>query len=401
MKKIMIMFFTIFLLTGCKFYDEYKMPKDVNIIPNENKFEVYSDIKIKDLIKEKNVKILNNNEQVKTDKTGVKFVTLEYKYKKRVYKYDVNYNIIDTEKPIILKAPKTYTYNVNDEVEDLCLNVSAIDNYDRNVKCNINQEIDTSKIGKYNLEYIIKDSSNNEIKESFEVNVIEPVTDEEEKEEEFHYEEKVDFRNVVNKYKNDNNMIGIDVSRWQGDINFDEVKRSGCEFVIMRMAVSNGPDDEIGLDSYFSDNIKKAKEAGLKIGVYVYTSPSSIEEIQNQAKFVKKHLNKVELDFPIAYDFENWDEIKELELNTHDLINMVDEFYKIVNKDGYDVMLYSSKFYLENVWLNKDYPVWLAHYIDKTNYEGEYIMWQMASNGKINGIDGDVDIDIYYKTENN
>ena len=69
----------------------------------------------------------------------------------------------------------------------------------------------------------------------------------------------------------------------------------------------------------------------------------------------------------------------------------------LLKEDGYEVMLYSSKNYLEKVWLNKSYPVWLAHYTDETNYTGDYIMWQMCSNGLINGIDGNVDIDIYYK----
>ena len=61
-------------------------------------------------------------------------------------------------------------------------------------------------------------------------------------------------------------------------------------------------------------------------------------------------------------------------------------------------MLYSSKFYLENIWENKlDYPVWLAHYTEKTSYQGKYIMWQLCNNGRIDGINGDVDIDILYK----
>ena len=401
MKKVLLIMLSCFILTGCKLYDEYKMPEEVSIKLNENKFEVYSEVKIKDLIKSKNVEILNNNEKVKTNKTGVKSVTIEYKYKKREYKYDINYDVVDTEKPIILKSPKSYTYYLNYNIEDLCLNVSFIDNYDRNVNCIVNEEIDTTKTGKYDLEYVIKDSSNNEVKESFVLNVVDPeLIEDTNTDDEFYYEKKIDFSEIVRLHKNDNTMIGIDVSRWQGDINFEEVKRAGAEFVIIRMAVSNGPDDEIGLDSYYTDNIKKAKQAGLKVGVYVYTAASTTDEVRKQAKFIRKHLNKTELDFPIAYDFESWNDIRDLEINTHDLINMVDEFYKIVNKDGYDVMVYSSKFYLENVWLNKNYPVWLAHYIDKTNYEGEYILWQMASNGKIDGIDGDVDIDIYYKNEN-
>ena len=61
-------------------------------------------------------------------------------------------------------------------------------------------------------------------------------------------------------------------------------------------------------------------------------------------------------------------------------------------------MLYSSKWYLEHIWINENkYPVWLAHYTSDTNYQGEYILWQRTNIGKIDGISGDVDIDIYYK----
>ena len=60
-------------------------------------------------------------------------------------------------------------------------------------------------------------------------------------------------------------------------------------------------------------------------------------------------------------------------------------------------MLYSSKFYLEKIWRNNDFPVWLAHYTNQTNYEGDYFLWQMSNVGRVNGINGDVDIDILYK----
>ena len=59
-------------------------------------------------------------------------------------------------------------------------------------------------------------------------------------------------------------------------------------------------------------------------------------------------------------------------------------------------MLYSSKNYLEKIWLKTDYPIWLAHYTNKTNYDGEYKVWQMCSNGRVSGINGDVDINIMY-----
>ena len=116
-----------------------------------------------------------------------------------------------------------------------------------------------------------------------------------------------------------------------------------------------------------------------------------------QAKFIKKHLNKTKLDFPIAYDFEEWSDFNSLKMNSHDLLERVNEYKSILKEDGYDIMIYGSKYYLENVWLKNDYDTWLAHYTDETDYKGDYILWQLCSDGIIDGIDGYVDFDIYYK----
>jgi len=321
---------------------------------------------------------------------------------------DVSYTVIDSTSPIILDIENYYYAYEGDTTSsniDFCSSAIYIDNYDRNIKCKIEGTYNINKIGTYNLKYIISDKSKNIKEEKLVFEVLQPKEDTDENEgntntntnEEI--EENILFSDIYSKHKNKNTMIGIDVSRWQGDIDFNKIKKAGAEFVIIRMAVSNGPDDEIGLDSKFKENIKKAKKAGLKVGVYVYTCASSKHEIIEQAKFVRKNLNKIKLDLPIAYDFEDWNEINNYKLNTHDLISFVDEFYKILNKDGYEVILYGSKFYLENVWKNNNYPVWLAHYIDNTSYKGDYILWQMTNIGKIDGIEGNVDINIYYKRE--
>ena len=82
----------------------------------------------------------------------------------------------------------------------------------------------------------------------------------------------------------------------------------------------------------------------------------------------------------------------------YDITDVYLTFDKQMKKYGYDTMLYSSMNYLNNVWMfNDTYNVWLAHYTNKTSYEGKYKMWQMTSTGKIDGIDNAVDIDIYYK----
>ena len=409
MKKYIIILITILLLTGCSLYDEYKIPKNALLKTKNKTYEVYSKHKIKDLIKKKNVEILNNNEEINTKKLGKQEAIIEYKYKLFKHKLKVEYEVLDTTPPTLITAKSDYVSNINEEI-DFCSNTKYIDNYDRKVKCSIDGEYDLSKKGNYSLKYVFKDNSNNTTMEAFNLSVTDPNDIEEQSyyDDEFFEEEiekieetGVKFTDVKNAHKKENTMIGIDVSRWQGDIDFNKVKNAGAEFVILRMAVSNGPKDEIGLDSYYKKNILKAKKAGLKVGVYVYTSASSEKEVINQAKFVRKELHKTKLDFPIAYDFESWDEIQEYKLNKYDLMNYVDKFYEEVHKDGYDVMLYGSKLYLEKAWENKKYPVWLAHYVpnynDTSSYEGKYDMWQIASDGIIDGINGDVDIDIYYK----
>ena len=405
MKKTIITIIGLFLLCGCSlFYDEYEMPKEVTLITKDISFEVYSEPTVNDLIEDKNVKILNEKEVLDTSDIGKKNITIEYEYEDRKYKYDAGYKVIDTEAPTILKLGGYYYINEGDVTSnniDFCEDVNYIDNYDINITCKVEGTYDVNEIGTYELKYLISDSSNNVTEEDLIIEVIEPVEDDDEDEDEYeeenYEEETLDFKDIVKNYKTKDNMIGIDISRWQGDIDFEEIKKAGCEFVMIRMAVSNGPDDEIGLDSKYKQNIKNAKKAGLKVGVYVYTSPSTTKEIKKQANFILKELDGTKLDFPIAYDFENWDDVKILKINKHDINNMVKEFYNVVKKDGYDVMIYSSKSKLNTIWQKDKFPIWLAHYTDQTNYDGDYIMWQMADNGKIDGIEHHVDIDIYYK----
>ena len=166
----------------------------------------------------------------------------------------------------------------------------------------------------------------------------------------------------------------------------------------MRIGIQSDIDADISKDVYYDRYLKDAKEVGLKVGVYVFTSSINEEMAKINAKETIKYLDGIELDFPVAYDFENWGSIKSYNMNLHDLEESINTFRNELKKAGYDTMLYSSKWYLENVWPNEDeYPVWLAHYTDNTSYQGKYILWQKTNIGKIDGISGDVDIDIFYK----
>ena len=83
-------------------------------------------------------------------------------------------------------------------------------------------------------------------------------------------------------------------------------------------------------------------------------------------------------------------------MSLHDLNELAEAFLDTIKDSGYEVMNYSSKSYLENIWEIKGYNTWLAHYTVNTNYTGDYLMWQFTENGEIPGIKGGVDVNFYY-----
>ena len=375
-----------------------KEEKNYDISYNSNNFNVYSKVQLKDIIDDENIELLNGDDYVDTDTLGEKKFTLKYLHDGKKYKKVLNYTITDNDKPILINVPSTQTVTLNSEVNP-CDKAVFADNYDKKPTCNIEGEYDTKQVGTYNLTYIIRDSSNNTVSKKLTFNVIIPsnnttttkkptTTDTKRKK----------ISEAIEQYKNDNTMIGIDVSRYQENIDFEKVKNSGVEFVMIRIGVQSGAKKDVSIDSYYLENIKKAKEAGLLVGVYLYSTAISPEIAKEQAKWVIKTLDGVKLDFPIAFDWENWQYFREYEISLYDLSKSYLSFAKEIEKNGYKAMLYGSKYYLENMWLDKgNYPVWLAHYTDKTNYSGDHIMWQYSAIGEVDGINNAVDLDVYYK----
>ena len=171
---------------------------------------------------------------------------------------------------------------------------------------------------------------------------------------------------------------------------------------MMRIGVSNDVGEELSMDSKYKQNIERAKEAGLKVGVYVYTTAINEDMAKEAANFVIDCLDGVKLDFPIVFDWENWSKFRKYEISIHDLNNTFIAFDKELQKHNLSAMLYSSKYYLNAMWedrVKNNYQVWLAHYTDNkmTDYDGKFNMWQMCSDGRIDGINGDVDIDVLFK----
>lgn len=399
MKKVVIVLLCLFILCGCEkkeeSYDMYDYPEGVTFEVNDNSYDVYTKGYLYELIGDNNVNIITEDSALYTNEIGDVKKTVIFEYDGKEYKKDLSYKVIDSESPIFISAASVKKVKVNDDFYP-CDSIVYADNYDREPTCEIQGDIDLTQTGTYKIEYVIKDSSNNEKRKDLKVyvvNEIETTTSTNESTRDY----VVQFDDAIKKYKTDNTSLGIDVSRWQTDINFEELKEAGVEFVIMRLGVQSDNDKELSVDSYYYKNIEGAKKAGLKVGVYLYSTATKPDIARAQARWVLEILDGIELDFPVAFDWENWTRFMKYRISTHDLNETFNAFYDELAGNGYSAMLYSSKSYLESVWTNSyDRPVWLAHYTQETTYKGNYFLWQMCDTGRVKGINGPVDIDIMY-----
>lgn len=406
-KKIILIVAIVILLAGIIlakefiFYDKYKLPKKVELVISNDDIEVYTETKLYDLIKNSNVEILTEDTDLDYMTVGEHVYTIEYKYKMRKYLYDIKYNVVDTVAPIFINAKATRTLYVNEgDEESLTKKVSYADNYDTKPDLKIEGKVNFNEIGTYKIKYIITDQSGNKASKAVTIEVKEKPDVNEKEEDEEEPEDFVSIEEQIEKYKTDDTMIGIDISKWQGEVDFEKVKNAGVEFVILRMGVMKDKDTPIALDNTFKDNYQKAKDIGLKVGVYVYSESNTTQSAIENAEFVIDNLGGDKLDFPICFDWECWSNFNELGINLYMLNEMYDAFSSKMKEAGYDTMLYASENYLNNTWLTlKDYTIWVAKYSNKTPSvtNKDYILWQNSEKGRVDGIDEAVDLDIYYK----
>lgn len=191
---------------------------------------------------------------------------------------------------------------------------------------------------------------------------------------------------------------GIDVSRWQGDIDWEAVANTRADFVMMRAAVGGLDGEPVAEDSRFREYIKGASENSLDVGVYMYSYAKTVREIQNEARYLVALLRNCDYDitYPVTLDME-----EEIEHYTDKPVEMAEAFMEIIMDAGYFPMFYSYKSWLENYLTDEfrgKYAVWVAE-LDSpaTTYNGNYYMWQYSHTGKVSGIEGDVDLNISYR----
>lgn len=361
-------------------------PRDV-ILKGTETLEVYRNIKLKDFIKDSNVTLKNGDSAIKTNKTGKNEVIVSYTYKGNSYEQKLTYTVRDTTAPLLINGGYN-TIVKRGTTFDLDKHVGYGDNYDKKPTLTYTGKVNTGTCGKYPLTATVTDSSGNKMSWQLTVTVAEeiPTTPDNNK--------RLQFNEFVKNYSGDGRLLGIDVSKWQGEIDFKAVKNAGCSFVIMRIGHYR---DKLYIDEYYKANIANAKAAGLKVGVYFYSTANSAEQVRYHAQWIAKQLGGQKLDFPVAFDWESFTNYQKYGMSIYDLNRLYDVFADEMSRQGYPSMLYSSKTYLDNFWEKQTKrPVWLAHYTMATDYSGEYALWQMSCRGRIAGINGDVDLDILY-----
>ena len=328
-----------------------------------------------------------------TEKLGKQSINVKDKNDKT---YKIDYEIVDTTPPLILGG-STKTTTVGTKI-NLVNKYMCGDNYDSKPKCYIEGEYDINKTGTYKLKYIAIDSSGNKSSKNIKLKVIKKSNSSGSSSSSSSSSsvKRTKLSSFIKTYKNENTKIGIDVSAWQDNIDWKKAKKDGVEFAILRIGYGHTSKNEIVLDKWFENNIKKTKENKIPIGVYLYSYAKTKNEAIEQAQWIIKKLNGQKLDLPIAFDWENWNSFNKYNVSFKELSDIADAFIEEVEKAGYTGMLYSSAYYLNHIWRIFD-NTWLAYYTKNNDFKKDYIMWQLSSKGEVKGINGSVDIDILYK----
>lgn len=189
-------------------------------------------------------------------------------------------------------------------------------------------------------------------------------------------------------------MNGIDVSKYQGAINWSAVRSNGIGFAMIRAGYGMYPQQK---DPYFDQNVTGAQAQGIHTGAYLYSYALSVEDAQREAEVFLDWIRPYRFDYPVAFDIED---ASQEALSPELLSDIVTAFCSAVEAQGYYVMLYANKYWLQNKLLYdriSRFDIWLAQYAEEATYDRPYGMWQHTSRGKVSGISGPVDLNISYK----
>ena len=197
-------------------------------------------------------------------------------------------------------------------------------------------------------------------------------------------------------------LNGIDVSQWNGVINWTQVKNAGYSFVFIRVSGRGASGGGLYTDDRYKTNLEGAIAAGLDVGVYTYTQSITVAEAQQEARFVIDLIKGYNINLPIIYDYEFYPNgrLQNAKLSRATATAICNAFCATIENSGYTAMMYSYKSLL-NSNLNPDnitkyYPLWLAIYNNTANYTGDYNYWQYSDSGQVPGINHATDLNYGY-----
>ena len=196
-------------------------------------------------------------------------------------------------------------------------------------------------------------------------------------------------------------VLGIDVSKWQKEIDWDKVKNEGVDFAIIRCGYRGSVTGSLVEDPYFEQNIKGARAAGIKVGVYFFTQAVNEVEAVEEASMVISLVRDYELQYPVFIDTEGAGGNGRADsLNVEERTAVCEAFCTTVKNAGLEAGVYASRnWYNNNLQTARleNYHIWLAEYRSVPLYQGYYKTWQYTSKGKVDGIEGRVDMNITYE----
>lgn len=200
-------------------------------------------------------------------------------------------------------------------------------------------------------------------------------------------------------------LTGIDVSVFQGNINWEEVAADGIDFVILRIGYRGyGTKGIMGIDDNFYKNYDGAVNAGLKVGAYFYSQATNAEEAREEARYVLSALGDRELQMPVVYDWEYVDnaEARTANMTSEQITECAVNFCNEIELSGRDVMIYFNReigYFEYELARISGYDFWLAEYSEYPTFIYKFNMWQYTDCGTVNGIGSRVDLNIYFPPE--
>ena len=194
---------------------------------------------------------------------------------------------------------------------------------------------------------------------------------------------------------------GIDVSTYQGDIDWEKVAASGVKFVFIRLGYRGYESGLLVKDDRFEDNIRGALQNGIAVGVYFVTQAISVEEAVEEAQFVMENIRPYNVTWPIVLDIEDAASAtaRTAELSQQARTDHAIAFCETVKESGYTPMLYCNiRWFIEKLDITRitDYDKWFAQYFRKPFFPYAFQVWQYSSTGRIDGIEGNVDYNISF-----